>query len=337
MGWVHNRRARPTLRVLREDLTSGWESALPRRALADGRLMELHPLSELPHPVIVKAVESFGADSANDNFVGPIASASNLRLLEIKQSQWRGGVWQDPDSGVCWLVVAGLAKGGHEDRNDFYQRIQRENAADGPRLWPPTEEDIRLLKQETAARLRTEWELQVQRAVLEALRAVQAGGSHRIDIDHPLPEQGRLARIDLTMTAVREDGYEADEVVVEVTPERRYAGSNLLWQLTVRVLISIEPPEQRWDRYADSYSNIGEPGAWTKRIDDLSALVKRGDLAVSEPGTTCHYTHRDHLAGKTINGEAVRALCGVYFVPTQDHQTMPRCPVCEKRIEELPQ
>lgn len=268
--------------------------------------------------------------------MGPIASATNLRLLEIKQSQWRGGVWQDPDSGVCWLVVAGLAKGGHEDRDDFYQRIQRENAADGPRRWLPTEEDIRLLKQESAARLRTEWELQVQRAVLDALRAVQAGGSHRIDIDHPVPQHGRLARIEFTVTAVREDDYEADEVVVEISPERRYAGSSLLWQLTVRVLISIEPPEQRWDRYADTYSNIGEPGAWTKRIDDLSALVKRGDLAVSEPGSTCHYTHRDHLAGKTINGEAVRALCGVYFVPTQDHQSMPRCPVCEERVAELP-
>lgn len=334
---MHNRRARPTLRVLREDLSTDWESALPQRALADGRLTDLHPLSELPHPLLTKAVDSFGADAADDNFVGPIATSTRLRLLEIRQSQWRGGVWQDPDSGVCWLVVAGLAKGGHQDRDDFYKRVERENANGDPQLWLPTEQDIRLLKQETAARLRTEWELEVQSAVLDALRAVQAGGHRRIDVRHPIPEQGHMARIELTVATVREEGYEADEVVVTITPENRYAGSSLLWQLTLRVLISIEPPEQAWDRLGDSYSNIGEPGTWTKRVDDLTVLVQRAELAVSEPGTTCHYTHREHLAGKTIKGEAVRALCGVYFVPTQDHHSMPGCPLCEERIAELPQ
>jgi hypothetical protein len=268
--------------------------------------------------------------------VGPIASSTRLRLLEIKNSQWRGGVWEDPDSGVRWLLVAGLAMGGHQDRDDFYMRIQRENESGEPARWLPTETDLRLLKQETAARLRTEWELKIQRAVLDALRAVQTGGSRRIEVEHPVPDQGLFAQIDLTITPVREDGYEADEVVVEIHPGSRYAGSALLWQLTVRVLISIEPPEQRWDRFGDTYSNIGEPGAWTQRVEALAKLVEANELAVSEPGTTSHYTHREHLAGRTINGRAVRALCGVYFVPTQDHESLPQCPTCQERLAELP-
>lgn len=73
---VHSRRARPTLRVLREDLTTGWHSALPRRKLADGFLADLHPLSELSHPIVEKALASFGNNSADDNFVGPIFSAT---------------------------------------------------------------------------------------------------------------------------------------------------------------------------------------------------------------------------------------------------------------------
>lgn len=76
---MHSRRARPTLRVLQEDLNSEWDSAQPRRALADGHLGELHPPSELPHPIIAKAVDSFGASAANDNYVGP---TSRLSLLE---------------------------------------------------------------------------------------------------------------------------------------------------------------------------------------------------------------------------------------------------------------
>jgi len=234
-------------------------------------------------------------------------------------------------------VVAGLAKGGHRDREDFYQRIQREDEHGDPTLWLPTDLDRRLLKQETAARLRTEWEVDVQQSVLDVLRVIGHGGSRRIEVMHPVQGQGPIARIDVTVEPVREDGYEADEVVVEVVPESRHAGSALLWQLIMRVLISIEPPEQRWDRFGDTYSTIGEPGAWVARADELAPFVERGELAVSEPGTTCHYTHREHLAGKTIDGEAVRALCGVYFVPTQDHESLPRCPSCDERLAELPE
>lgn len=52
-----------------------------------------------------------------------------------------------------------------------------------------------------------------------------------------------FARIDFTVATVREFGYEADEVELEIVPEDRYAGSALLWQLTIRVRISINPPE----------------------------------------------------------------------------------------------
>nr|WP_241728173.1 DUF3039 domain-containing protein [Dietzia maris] len=48
-----------------------------------------------------------------------------------------------------------------------------------------------------------------------------------------------------------------------------------------------------------------------------------------------HYTHREHLAGKTINGEAVRALCGPFFVPRQDHHSLPLCPKCAERYAAL--
>jgi hypothetical protein len=83
-------------------------------------------------------------------------------LLEIRASQWRGGIWKDPATGVHWLVVAGLAKGEHHDRDDFYKRVEREEETGDPTRWLPTPDDERLLKRETAARLITEWELAVQ-------------------------------------------------------------------------------------------------------------------------------------------------------------------------------
>lgn len=333
---MHHRRARPTLRVLQEDLSADWGSPRPLRSISEGRFIELHPLSELPHPIISRAADSFGADPADDNFVGTIAGASRLRLLEIKKSQWRGGVWEDAQTQVCWLVVAGLAKGDHEDRDDFYKRIEREDGSGDLSHWLPTPDDVRLLKQETAARLRTEWELRTQESVHDALRVIHAGGSQRIEILHPVPHRGSIARLEITVNAVRDVDYRADEILVEILPEKGHAGTALLWQLTVRVLISIEPPEQAWDRFGDTYSNIGEPGAWAHRLDSLGTLVARNQLAVSEPGSISPYAHRDHLAGKTINGEAVRSLCGAYFVPTQDHDSLPPCVPCQERLAELP-
>jgi Protein of unknown function (DUF3039) len=333
---VHSRRARPTLRLLAQDLTAGWDSPRPLRLLAEGHYESLHPVSELPHPIIAKATESFGLDPADDNYVGPIVSSTKLRLLEIKIGQWRGGVWEDPATSVRWLVVAGLAKGEHQDRDDFYQRIQRENDGGDADRWLPTREDEHLLKQETAARLITEWELAIQKQVLDALRHVHAGGSTRFVVEHPVPNQGPLARLTLVVTPVREPAYEADEIEVEIVPITSYAGSHLAWQLTLRALISLSPPEQGWDRYKDSFTNIADPGAWTTRVSELEALVAEHDLAESEPGRHSHYAHRQHLAGSTIEGRAVRALCGAFFVPVQDHDKLPRCPQCRERHAELP-
>jgi hypothetical protein len=47
--------------------------------------------------------------------------------------------------------VAGLAKGEHQDHDDFYVRVKRENDKGDPDRWLPTNGDHRLLKQEVAA------------------------------------------------------------------------------------------------------------------------------------------------------------------------------------------
>lgn len=305
--------------------------------LAEGRLTNLHPLSELPHPIIVKASESVGQDPGEDNHNGPVRCSSKIPLLEIKAGQWRGGVWEDLESGVCWLVVAGLAKGEHEDRDDFYKVVERgEQLGHSPR-WLPTDLDQKLLKQETAARALTEWELEIQTLLASGLSGITEGGDLRLEIFHPLKRRERMAAVQVTIDQVRDPDYESDDVVVEILFDPKHSGSSLSWQLTTRVLITLSPPEQGWDRYKDTYSNIAEPGFWETRARQLASKVESQELAQSEPGTCGHYAHRDHLAGSTIDGRGVRALCGVFFVPTQDHEELPVCPKCSSRFGELPQ
>lgn len=334
---MHSRRARPTLRLLREDLGADWGPPHPKRLLADGDLTALHPLSGLPHPIIEKAAESVGPDPDQDNFVGPIHSSTRLPLLEVKQGQWRGGIWRDDESGVHWLVVAGLAKGNHLDRDDFYERIDRENKSGQTARWLPTDQDVRLLRQETAARIRTSWELGIQQRCGQALRAAADGVAQRFEIVHPVASQGVMAQVEISITEVRDDEIPSDEVVVDVRPRSELAGSNLHWGLIIRLLRSIDPPEQSWDRYQDTFSTIGEPGAWKLRAAELARLTRTGELAQSTPGKESHYAHRKDLTECTLSGRAVRSLCGIYFVPTQDHQGLPECLHCQERLAELPE
>lgn len=329
---MYSRRARPTLRVINEDLGAGWASPEARRAAAAGREIDLHPLSELDHPIVAKAVECFGEDPSQDNPVGPIRASTAYPLYEIKVSQWRGGVWIDPDTAVCWLVVAGLAKGNHEDRDDFYQRVQRQHQGEQAASWLPTAEDRRLLKREMAARLLLEWELHVQSQVLSALQQVATGGTVVIDIAHPSPQQGRLATVELEVCSIM-DGTPVDEVLIEILPSQsKYRGYDLWRKLVLRVLCSVHPPEQDWDTARDIYTNIGEPGAWTVRCGELSALVQRRELALTVSGQVSHYTHRKNLTESTVGGRAVRAVCGVFFVPTQDHEKLEVCTTCERDL-----
>lgn len=336
---MHDKRARPTLRVIQEDLVSDWGDPFPLRAVENGQVDQLHPLSALPHPLIERASATFGLDSESGDYK-PIECSTATRLWKVRTSQWRGGVWEDPETGVFWLVVAGLSKGGHGDHSDFYKRVEREVQTSDLSHWLPTTQDQDLLKRETAARMKTEWELEIQRQTLEALQKIHSGGSERFDVHLPTAGEQRVGAVEITVSPLRDDADEehidVDEIVVEILPDQSFTMQNLIWTLRLRVLISLAPPEQEWDAGGGVFSNLGEPGQWTERVRSLAELVETGVLESSEPGKTSHFTHREHLSDKTIDGRAVRALCGVAFVPIQDHETMPECPKCAEIYAELP-
>ena len=151
----------------------------------------------------------------------------------------------------------------------------------------------------------------IQEQILEALRVVQLGGSTQLAIQHPVPANGLLAQITLVVTEVREDGYDADEIEAQIIPVSSYAGSHLAWQLVVRILISLSPPDQGWDRYRTPHHQgftrvhpSGLPLACGPRTDReplsvFSELIRlrRGDLSVITT-TGLSRTSAEHLAEK---------------------------------------
>ena len=257
-------------------------------------------------------------------------------------AQWRGAVWRDESTSVHWLVAGGLAKGGHQDHEDFYKVVDRAHRSGAARAWLPTDQDVRLLKIETASAIDLGWQLDIQRMAYDALRGIATGGECEFDVPHPVPARIKpaertLAHVTVVVESVREDDVSWDEVVVEIAPTGRWMTDPLTQQATLRLLVSLHAPEQDWDVGDGIFSAKVDPGRLQGRCDELAALVERGELAEPVPGASAHLAHRGHLEEKTINGGAVRALCGVFFVPRQDHASLPACPACAGALGQLPE
>ncbi|MGY0502286.1 DUF3039 domain-containing protein [Nocardia sp. FBN12] len=89
-------------------------------------------------------------------------------------------------------------------------------------------------------------------------------------------------------------------------------------------------------RFEWSFSTVAEVGFARRRVVQLRAAANRGELLAPELGAVSHFVHSEHLAAAAVQGNATRALCGVFFVPMQDHQRLPTCPECSNRFAALP-
>ncbi|UGT64100.1 DUF3039 domain-containing protein [Nocardia asteroides] len=330
----HNRRARPTLRLLTDDLPTGWANPDHLRLITEGRWQQLHPLAELSHPLLRKAVDLYGSDPLADPAPRLIKGSGELRLQELRNAQWRAGIWTDPDSGVRWVVSAGLAKGGHRDEDDFYQVLER-RIGSGSATLLPTEHDALLLKRETAAAALTRWHLKLQSEVAQALGSLERVASTRISLPHP-SEPGAIGTVEIELDIVREDGTPREDFFLTFDLRSEHRVSTWGWRAIERVLISVAPPVQDWDRHGNHYFVMTEPGHRSRQYARLGTAGSRKETLFAEQGTVSHYTHKSHIAEASVAGTAVRAMCGVVFVPTRDPDPLTVCPRCAENFAALP-
>ncbi len=323
----HDPRARPTVAVLHE-LKDGWPRPGVRRQIEQEHWEELRPLAELNHPILVKAREVMGSDPKQDHPRGRIECTGDLALAEIRSGQWRAGVWTDGE-GVRWVVATGLAKGGHQDDDDLYKVLERVcSTPAGREGLKPTGVDRRLLKSETAAMVMTRWELDVQSVCADLLRVALGKGAHQLPMPDPVPGRPPMAEVRLTFAI--EDGVE--DFVVEILKPSR-AGSALAWKLERRVLVSVAPPYQDWDVAGGIYSAMEAVGHGERQLTTLSDAAARGELLSVDVGQVAHRVHRRHIGGSLVDGVAVRALCGVFFVATQNPEQLAECPHCLELVK----
>lgn len=238
--------ARPTLRVLREDLN------VPVPPVFE-------PLDEIEHPLLAKAREQFADENAAHERIRAI---DDQVLFKVKVRRWRGAVWIE--DLLPWVVAAGSREGGSQD--DFYQVLETQavraradyNRTHSPSLSGrtyvagllPDQDDRKRYQLEAGARFRTALVAAVRELTVGSLRD---GHEHAADFEGF--RLGLLVRADdghETYVAVRITGSVPSDLVAVIL--RNVPGCDPLswWPEASLPLRHLMPAEQAWSTLMDT-------------------------------------------------------------------------------------
>lgn len=334
--------ARPTVRVLKK-LTKGWTDRSQRAAIEQGLIKSLLPLSELGHPLLERAVadtaEGVGAPSGN-RIIKCVREATEEAWLEIKKpgTEWRGAVAYDED-GTPWVVFA-----TDEGHDSFYSEVERAVRRNGTKPYMPDEVDYGYLQLERSLLVNRSWQVaNIARAVDCIASAIRDGSAQCQLESHPEDSPGVCAELHVEIERLDEPGPDIasaheEEVLVEAyltftRPVHRRHEELLASHL--RALLN--PQAGAWDPWVKPDGTVMYNATISEaRLLQLYAASTAADgyetsalSGESDRATHAHYTLRRPLAEAIVLGKPVRAVCGTWFVPSQDHDNLPVCPRCE--------
>jgi hypothetical protein len=237
--------ARPTLRVLREDLK------ITTPAVHE-------PFDQIGHPLPAKAREQFADDNTAHERIRAI---DDQVFFKVKVQRWRGAVWIEEQ--LPWVVAAGSREDGSQD--DFYKALENQAArarAEYNRTHTSTlpgstyaadllpDEDDRLRYQlEAGARFRTNLVTTVRELTAGSLR-----DGHEHAADYSSFRLGLLVRADEgheTYVAVRITGSVPDDLTAVILRNVPGCDPQSWWPEASLPARHLMPAEQAWSTLMD--------------------------------------------------------------------------------------
>lgn len=342
---------RVTLRCLCEDLSSDWDTVAQQRAFAVLRdiVSEERPdsaialaLADTPttsmadHPLVRSFFSSFAEDGEHI-LRESISGLNDPHWWKEKIARWRGAVSDISTlgDGEVWLCAGGIRAAG--ESRDFYAKFTVAVTASGPKYFLPSTEDRRLQAVEEKIARRDAWLEQLRLSTLICLNECnETGQPQLLHVPGPAPSsiQDAIVHLEFELARVADRGSELVELLLAVS-DQDYSRPNLAG-------IALESVRSVVESVADAWRVL--PGADNDQV--WSALVtaemltearnavttgvlpehlRRSTLSL---GVQAHYTHDSGIVDATADGDAVRGLCGTWFVPTSDSHTLPLCPAC---------
>ena len=343
---------RPTLRVLRECLSNpdDWEDPEQCRSIARNDFKSVIPLSSLKHPAVM-AGKSLTVDEDSGANLTIFKHSIRARLQsiwkEVRSEQWRGLVTQPETESRWWLLHAGLKRTG--DRSNVYDQVERLSEAEIKSLYP-VQDDRDLLVLETSAMANRRWRMDCLTTLIDAIASAANASEMQYPAELPPPPGRTVSPLNIEVELVRLD-YEEDptfETPVEVLLSLRLLDwdDDVIRQAVVPQLVGfMDPQKERWSVHTvEGKVTVYSVEITEVRLSQLTAAVELGAMEgaslagaiVAPTNNSAHYVAKSTLVEAYVDGMEVRALCGQWFVPTQDHTEKPVCLSCEKEFAELP-
>lgn len=349
------RQVRPTLKVIKQlprdsfvnpsevDKVSSLGNA--SREAREQILSSLR-LYRVQHPLLTDARSYFDAGSLPDlhraatNERSRSSGGATLPVYEVRSrtgAAWRGGVIKD-DAGDPWLAYA--------NKHDEFHSSAALIFAEKSRYWPTSIDfKIRELEEEEAKR-----ESEEISCLISMINALSHAVTHS-------PEQQ-------TVTITLEE-YEPFELSFEVNLAEPAASISTAHEsvsdVSVWMEIDVKDFELR-DRMLRLYlpflqpdpdlrQHVYGPDRTTMIIDLMMTQAQLAQVLVTsttgdapqpqdiaEPNAQ-HFFEKRKLAAAFVYGEALKALCGVWIVPTKEGEIAEHLPVCAEceRVEPVAQ
>jgi hypothetical protein len=300
------------------------------------------PLARLGHPLIHAFDGQFSGEDDANTLRETISSVRDRPWFKQKySSRWRGAavILADGDEEIVWLGAAGYRRAGSPE--DFYATFASA-CADGSDAFLPLAEDTAVRKVDEKVTRRDAWKLQLHLTALVLTCAAYDDVENPYSAQILTPDSADLLTLTMTVVATEVHGAVALELLVELHPSSWEFPA--LCEAAGRVVrTAIEPTMEAWvtaplaDAGMSHWTVLTEEAiaAARSRADSgqLDASARPGEVRL---GTVAHYARVENLTHATVVGEAVRAICGHWFVPTADHEHLPRCATCQESWEKLP-
>lgn len=302
----------------------------------------LPPLSQLRHPLILAFDDQYAGDDDTEVLREPISAVNDRPWFkQTYSSRWRGAatVLTEDEEETAWLGAAGYHLDGSPD--DFYEEFGR-RCLSGSDAFLPADEDITLRRIERKGARLDAWKLQLHLTALVLLEAAVNNPQNTFNATVLSPDSTELLTLSMTVVHSDVEGAIARELILELLPAG-WKHPALCKMASTIVTSAIDPQPEAWTASPLSGNAVSH---WTVLTEEaisaaraaadsgeLSADVRPGEVRL---GTVAHYSHRDHIAYASVHGEAVRAMCGHWFVPTADHETKPTCATCQEEYANTP-
>ncbi|SER66511.1 DUF3039 domain-containing protein [Corynebacterium cystitidis] len=248
----------------------------------------------------------------------------------------RGAVIYDESTDCYWLI--------HVDRHDEFHKsgatkIKGLKAAGS---LGPSSADVKILEHARQEELWADFRVATLRALIDALRGSLEGRSEKA-FTVCFPQTDNVYELSVSVDAVADDAWlesrpEADfDMVVLIIPAERMSPLDL--QELLRTCVPFVQPDECLieARYGKNYEAhmVVARGKIHQILGTASHELPTQRCDPPAP-SVIHYTHKNSLTRAYVEGLAVEAVCGRWWVPVGDDKTHAHLEVCPDCAREEP-